>query len=108
MSLPARQQHRLDQIEKGLEAADPKLIAMFAAFTKVTVADVMPAREVIRNRLPQVLLIGLMALTVVSAVLLGSLLGSPRCSRATPTSRVAHMASITQCQGSSAPSSSGH
>ena len=108
MSLPGRQQHVLDKIENSLEVTDPQLMAMFAAFTKVTAADVMPAREVIRSRLPQVVLVCVMALTVVSAVLLGTFLGSPRCPRATAASRVTHMAAVTQCQGSSAPASSGH
>lgn len=98
MSLPARQQHALDQIESQFEAAEPQLMAMFAAFTKVAVADAMPAREEISRRLPRVVLVVMMALAVAGAILLGALTGSPRCSRSVPGSRIAQVASVAGCR----------
>jgi hypothetical protein len=47
MSLPARQQLILDQIEKALLAADPRLKSMFAAFARLTPREVAPAPEAI-------------------------------------------------------------
>jgi hypothetical protein len=47
MSLPARQQLKLDQIEQGLKAADPRLSSMFAAFHRSARGTGMPASEVI-------------------------------------------------------------
>ena len=107
MSLPARQQQTLDQIERQFAAAEPQLMAMFAAFTRVARAEAMPAREVISARLPRLLLIGVMALTVVGAVLLGTLVGSPRCSRALSGSRVAHVAAVATCKPATTAGSSG-
>ena len=65
-SLPSRQQHALDQIEHQSEAAEPQLMAMFAAFTRVAAAEAMPPREEITRRLPRVLLVCVMALTVAA------------------------------------------
>jgi hypothetical protein len=47
MSLPARQQLILDQIERVLLAADPRLESMFVAFRRSARAEDMPATEVI-------------------------------------------------------------
>lgn len=53
MSLPERQQQVLDQIERALQAADPGLRSMFAAFGRMAsradmpAAEAMPAAEVI-------------------------------------------------------------
>ena len=44
MSLPGRQQHALNQIEHQFAVAEPKLMAMFAAFTRVAGAEAMPPR----------------------------------------------------------------
>lgn len=107
MSLPARQQQTLDHIERQFEAAEPQLMAMFAAFTRVARAEAMPAREVISARLPRLLLIGVMALTVAGAVLLGTLVGSPRCSRALSGSRMAHVAAVATCKPATTAGSSG-
>jgi len=108
MSLPARQQHALDQIESQFEAAEPKLMAMFAAFTKITVTDAMPAREEISPRLPRVLLMVVMALTVTGAVLLGTLTGTPRCPRGLSGGRIAHVAAVAGCKPVTTAGSSGH
>jgi Protein of unknown function (DUF3040) len=50
MSLPARQQLILDQIEKALQAADPGLKSMFAAFARLAPREAMPATEGISGR----------------------------------------------------------
>lgn len=50
MGLPARQQQMLDQIEQVLQAADPRLKAMFAAFTRMAPREDKPATEVIPGR----------------------------------------------------------
>jgi hypothetical protein len=107
MSLPARQQQALDQIESQFEVAEPQLMAMFAAFTRVAKTEAMPAREVIGRRLPQLLLICVMALTVIGAVLLGTLVGSPRCQRALSGSKMAHIAAVANCKPATTAGSSG-
>ena len=50
MSLPARQQLVLDQIERVLVAADPRLKSMFAAFARLSAPEAMPATEAIADR----------------------------------------------------------
>jgi hypothetical protein len=50
MSLPARQQLILDKIEQVLQAADPRLESMFAAFHRSARAEAVPATEVIPGR----------------------------------------------------------
>jgi hypothetical protein len=50
MSLPPRQQAVLDQIERVLQAADPKLKSMFAAFAQLAPTGAMPATEAIVRR----------------------------------------------------------
>jgi hypothetical protein len=50
MSLPRRQQLILDQIEQALQAADPRLRSMFAAFGRSVKAQASPAIEAISDR----------------------------------------------------------
>jgi len=50
MSLPYHQQITLDQIERRLHAADPRLKSMFAVFHHSVRVEAMPAREIIRPR----------------------------------------------------------
>ena len=50
MSLPPRQQVILDQIEKTLQAADPGLKSMFAAFARLASREAMPATEALAGR----------------------------------------------------------
>jgi hypothetical protein len=45
MSPPARQQLILDQIEQVLQAADPRLKAMFSIFGRLASREAMPATE---------------------------------------------------------------
>ena len=108
MSLPGRQQHALNQIEHQFAVAEPKLMAMFAAFTRVAAAEAMPAREEITRRLPRVLLVCVMALTVAGAVLLGTLTGSPRCPRGSVSAQTAHVAAFAGCKVTTSAGSSGH
>lgn len=66
MSLPPRQQVILDQIERILQATDPKLKSMFAAFHRSTKAQPVPAREIISNRSP--LLIVMICVVIASTL----------------------------------------
>src|SRR6201996_1936194 len=45
MTLSARQQAVLDQIERALQAADPQLRSMFSIFTRLTSREMMPDAE---------------------------------------------------------------
>jgi Protein of unknown function (DUF3040) len=45
MSLSARQQAILDQIERALQAADPQLKSAFSSFTRLASREAMPATE---------------------------------------------------------------
>jgi hypothetical protein len=70
MSLPPRQQSVLDQIEQVLEAADPRLAAMFAAFHRW--AHAMPAVEVISGRpVRRTVLICVVVLSMLGVLILG-------------------------------------
>ena len=42
MSLPARQQRKLEEIEGGLTSSDPRLRSLFAIFTRLTRGEAMP------------------------------------------------------------------
>jgi hypothetical protein len=53
MSLPYRQQHRLQQIAQTLHASDAHLSAMLTIFAALTAGEQMPAQERIRHRLPR-------------------------------------------------------
>jgi Protein of unknown function (DUF3040) len=50
MSLPTREQAILDQTEKVLQAADPRLTSMFAAFARLAAQQDRPGSEEIRPR----------------------------------------------------------
>ncbi len=49
MSLPARQQRALDQIEKTLLADDPRFGSLFAIFTRLTWHEAMPGIELVKS-----------------------------------------------------------
>jgi hypothetical protein len=72
MSLPDRQQRILDQIEQVLQAADPRLKSMFAAFARlpprdnVPVAKVVPARSARRTVLICVMVLSLLGVLMLS------------------------------------------
>jgi hypothetical protein len=74
MSLPARQQAVLDQIERILAAADPQLKSMFAAFARVASRESMPATEAISERSPRrwtlliIMVISLLSMVTVFVV----------------------------------------
>src|SRR5271169_1832191 len=75
MSLPGRQQAVLDQIERILAAADPRLKSMFAAFTRLAPHEDWPETEVISRRpvrrwavMISVAVVGALSLTMLFAV----------------------------------------
>jgi Protein of unknown function (DUF3040) len=51
VSLPPSQQRALDRIERMLRDSDPRLIALFSIFTRLTRDEDMPRIEEIRARL---------------------------------------------------------
>lgn len=63
MSLPARQQKILDQIEQVLQAADPRLKSMFASFARMAPPEAATSGRSVRR-------------TVVVSVILLSMLGA--------------------------------
>jgi len=82
MSLPTRQQQALDKIELALQAADPRLKAMFAIFTRLTSRDAMPTTEAIAAKLPRPMMaISILVVTVLGAVLLSVLAAGTACPR---------------------------
>ena len=50
MSLPACQQRILDSIAGTLQARDPRLVSMFAIFTRLTRSEPMPLNEALNGR----------------------------------------------------------
>jgi hypothetical protein len=50
VSLPASQQRMLDRIDRMLRDSDPRLVALFAIFTRLTWDEEMPRLEQIRAR----------------------------------------------------------
>ncbi|HEX9355284.1 MAG TPA: DUF3040 domain-containing protein [Streptosporangiaceae bacterium] len=74
MSLPARQQQTLDQIEQVLQATDPRLKSMFAAFARLAPRDAAPATEVITHRSARrTVLICVMVLSLLGVLMLSIL-----------------------------------
>lgn len=72
MSLPDRGQQILDQIEQVLQAAEPRLKSMFAAFARlpprdtVPVTGVVPARSARRTVLICVVVLSLLGVLMLS------------------------------------------
>ena len=54
MSLPASQQRILDRIERKLWDSDPRLMALFSIFTRLTRDEEMPRIEEVRARLARI------------------------------------------------------
>jgi hypothetical protein len=73
MSLPARQQQVLDQIERALQAADPGLRSMFAAFGRLAASrDAMPAAEAITaRRVPRTVVVLIVVVSLLGVLALG-------------------------------------
>jgi hypothetical protein len=78
MSLPARQQLILDQIEKALQAADPGLKSMFAAFARLAPREAMPATEAISRR-RRTAMISIVVIGALGMVMLGLFSTSKAC-----------------------------
>jgi hypothetical protein len=83
MSLPARQQRALDQIEKIFQARDPRLTSLFAMFAGLTSQEAMPTFEQVTGRLSRVLqpivLLPMVVVIIVTSIVLGSLAPGPHC-----------------------------
>jgi DUF3040 family protein len=80
MSLPDRQQAILDQIEQILEAADPWLKSMFAAFARLAPREAGPAAEVISDgRARRVVVISVLLISALSLILIGVVATSNDC-----------------------------
>jgi Protein of unknown function (DUF3040) len=90
MSLPARQQRVLDRIEDALKRREPRLASMFAIFNRLNIHERLPWAEALEavpwwspkryrvtgrvrtsSRIRAVVLLGLAAALVVSAVFVG-------------------------------------
>ena len=84
MSLPASQQRVLDRIEEVLKKREPRLVSMFAMFTRLNLGERLPRIEALelvpwwsprryRGRLPgrAVLFLSLAIALIVSAVMIG-------------------------------------
>jgi hypothetical protein len=84
MSLPASQQRILDRIEEVLKKREPRLVSMFAMFTRLNLGERLPRIEALelvpwwsprryRGRLPgrAVLFLSLAIALIVSAVMIG-------------------------------------
>ncbi len=73
MSLPARQQQVLDQIERALQAADPRLRSMFAAFSGLAASrDAMPPVEAISaRRVPRTVVVFLVVASLLGVLAIG-------------------------------------
>ena len=87
MTLSARQQAILDQIERALAAADPQLKSKFSIFTRLTSPDTMPETETVRadertvraderRRRSVQSVVGLLVVSVMTASLVGAFLFS--------------------------------
>jgi hypothetical protein len=109
MSLPARQQQALDKIELALQAADPKLKAMFATFARLTSREAMPTTEAIVAKLPRpVMMISIMVVTVLAAVLVSVFAAGTECPRLSSDQVVATAAvRLAACRDNTAAWSKG-
>jgi hypothetical protein len=83
MSLPARQQLVLDQIERMLQAADPGLKSLFAAFARLAPPDATPAAEAISGRPVRrwMVMISIMVISALSLVMVFVVATSKACPR---------------------------
>ena len=92
MSLPASQQRVLDRIEEVLKKREPRLVSMFAMFTRLNINERLPRIEALeavrwwsphryRGRLPAraVLFLSLAIALIVSAVFIGTTQSSANC-----------------------------
>jgi hypothetical protein len=92
MSLPASQQRVLDRIEEVLKKREPRLVSMFAMFTRLNLGERLPRIEALelvpwwsprryRGRLPAraVLFLSLAIALIVSAVFIGMTQSQDNC-----------------------------
>jgi Protein of unknown function (DUF3040) len=80
MTLSARQQKVLDQIERSLHAADPHLRSMFTIFTRLTAQDAIPGtvttRDTTTRHASAKSVVGLMVVSIMMVGLVGAFLYS--------------------------------
>src|SRR3989442_1958959 len=83
MGRPARQQLVFGQSERVLQAADPRLKSMFAAFARLASAEAMPVTEAISARPGRRLavLISVMVISALSLVMVFLVATSKACPR---------------------------
>ena len=67
MGLPVRQRRVLEHIEWALRESDPKLVALYAIFARLTRDEAMPRREQLRHRALLILAQVRLALVAVGA-----------------------------------------
>jgi Protein of unknown function (DUF3040) len=81
MSLPPRQQAVLDQIERVLQAADPQLKSMFAAFARLAPTGAMPVTEAVVRRSARwlTLMVSVIVLSVLVMVMVMVVATSKAC-----------------------------
>ena len=92
MGLPASQQRVLDRIEEALKKREPRLVSMFAMFTRLNIGERLPRIEALelvpwwsprryRSRMPPraVLFLSLAIALIVSAVFIGMSQSSNSC-----------------------------
>ena len=94
MSLPPRQQMVLDQIERILQVADPRLKSMFASFARLTARDDMPAAEAISGRSARrTVMIAIVVLGMLSTIMF-NVLGTSRDCPGLPSDQVVASAAV--------------
>src|SRR6516225_7630087 len=71
MGLPASQQRVLDRIEEALKRREPRLVSMFAIFTRLNLGERLPARAV--------LFFSLAIALILSAVFIGMSQSTDNC-----------------------------
>ncbi|HEY7142923.1 MAG TPA: hypothetical protein VH637_01630 [Streptosporangiaceae bacterium] len=84
MSLPTRQQQALNQIERAIQARDPRLSALFATFGRLNAREAMPVFEQLTSRVSKLIrplvLTPIVLALVVTTIVLGALAPGPQCS----------------------------
>lgn len=95
MSLPRRQQAALDQIDRALRSADPKLQSAYTAFGKRTGGTPMPAVEVIPARPVRHLVLAAVLVLAIAFLAVGISQLNPGC---TPGNRACGPISATTGQ----------
>jgi hypothetical protein len=103
MSLPARQQRVLNQIEDALRVSEPGLAAMYGMFARLSAGEPVAAETLARARLRRgtaacvVLIPVVFAVIIVGALLGGSARGATTCGIRPSAARGAPLVSRALC-----------